>query len=214
MDELLIELLGLVCIAEMILQIVFLTKFKKSKKVKYWDYFFGMTVTGIASGLLSFKILSNNEMGLGGALLAWFIGMGDSGMNVVLFVIGLVVKRTIPGVDTILNKNILLASGVILAVNCSLSALPMTITNVMMRIGEGKAIRYLENKYGEDNEYEIMKTCGNYQYMGFNSSLVGYYYEVKNKGSGEEFLVLVDRQSGKAEQDWSLPDGGTTSRCE
>ena len=117
MDGLLLkELLGLACIIEIIVQIVLLIRFKVSENARYWEYFVGMASVSIVFDLL-YGVLSDGEMGLSEGLITLFIGAGCLVFNIILFAIGLAVKRTVKRVDTMLNKNILLAGGVVLVIN-------------------------------------------------------------------------------------------------
>ena len=117
MDGLLLkELLGLACIVEIIVQIVLLVRFKVSENAKYWEYFVGMASVSIVFDLL-YGGLSNGEMGLSEGLITLFIGAGCLVFNIILFAIGLLAKKTVIGVNTTLNKNVLLAGGIVLAIN-------------------------------------------------------------------------------------------------
>ena len=99
------ELFFLVCIIEIIIQIISVVKFKKIGDSKYWNIFIGITVANFISTFLAYNVFANNALGLGGAIACLLVCGFSFISNVIVLIVGLISKRTIKINSVKINKN-------------------------------------------------------------------------------------------------------------
>ena len=94
----------LFCIIEIIIQIVSIVKLKKTNDSKYWNIFIGITIASLISNALSYSVFANNALGLSDAISCLFICGFSFVFNIILLIVGLIVKKTIKNVSIKLNR--------------------------------------------------------------------------------------------------------------
>lgn len=199
-------LLFIVCIIELIIQIILIIKLKKTKDCKYWNIFIGISIASFISTALAYQSLSNNATGLGDAVMC-VIACGFSFIsNLIISVIGLIIKKVIKINNNNINKSSFFAGALVLILNIFIILiLPLIVTNLTLKTGEKQVIKYLNNKYGNSN-YKMINVYKEYSNYGmFDRSLSGYYYEMKSDYMNDTFIVSIDDDFNYIDKDYFLP---------
>lgn len=135
------ELFFLVCIIEIIIQIISVVKFKKIGDSKYWNIFIGITVANFISTFLAYNVFANNALGLGGAIACLFVCGFSFISNVIVLIVGLISKRTIKINSVKINKNSFFAGILVILLNIFvLLGLPSVMSNITLKSGEKKSL--------------------------------------------------------------------------
>lgn len=202
------ELLFLfVCIIEMIIQIKLLIKLKKECISKEWYSFLGTNIAIFISNIVAYSLFANKANGLSDAigclLTCGFVLVS----NIILFIIGLIIKRIIKNKFKKSNKASFIKSSIIILI-CNLIILfviPGFISKNNLNTGEKFIIKYLEKKYGNSN-YEVVNIYEEYCNSGmWDKYLCGYYYEVKSDYMENTFIISVDDNFAYIDEDFFIP---------
>ena len=119
------------CIIEIIIQIVSIVKLKKTNDSKYWNIFIGITIATFISDALAYSVFANNALGLSDAIACLFICGFSFICNIILLIVGLIVKRIIKSVNIKLNRNSFFMFIVIIVINSIiLFLLPIITSNI------------------------------------------------------------------------------------
>lgn len=199
-------LLFLVCIIELIIQIILIIKLKRTKDCKYWNIFIGISIASFISTTLAYKSLSNNTTYLGEAI-ACMMACGFSFIsNLIISIIGLIIKKVIKINNNKINKSSFFAGALVLILNIFIILiLPLIVTNITLKVGEKQVIKYLNNKYGNSN-YKMVSVYKEYYSSGmFDISLSGYHYEMKSDYMNNTFIVSIDYDFNYINEDYFLP---------
>ncbi len=194
------------CIIEIIIQIVSIVKLKKTNDSKYWNIFIGITIATFISDALAYSVFANNALGLSDAIACLFICGFSFICNIILLIVGLIVKRIIKSVNIKLNRNSFFMFIVIIVINSIiLFLLPIITSNITSKSGERHVINYLNNKYGNSN-YRVINVYKEYSNSGmWDKYLSGFYYEIKSDYMEDTFIVSIDDNFNYIDADYFLP---------
>ena len=194
------------CIIEIIIQIVSIVKLKKTNDSKYWNIFIGITIATFISDALAYSVFANNALGLSDAIACLFICGFSFICNIILLIVGLIVKRIIKSVNIKLNRNSFFMFIVIIVINSIiLFLLPIITSNITSKSWERHVINYLNNKYGNSN-YRVINVYKEYSNSGmWDKYLSGFYYEIKSDYMEDTFIVSIDDNFNYIDADYFLP---------
>ena len=194
------------CIIEIIIQIVSIVKLKKTNDSKYWNIFIGITIATFISDAPAYSVFANNALGLSDAIACLFICGFSFICNIILLIVGLIVKRIIKSVNIKLNRNSFFMFIVIIVINSIiLFLLPIITSNITSKSRERHVINYLNNKYGNSN-YRVINVYKEYSNSGmWDKYLSGYYYEIKSDYMEDTFIVSIDDNFNYIDADYFLP---------
>lgn len=196
----------LVCIIEIVIQIVSIVKLKKSKDSKYWNIFIGITIASFISDALAYSVFANNALGLSDAIACLFICGFSFICNIILLIVSLIVKKTIKNVSIKLNRNSIFMGILIIVINSIiLFVFPVITSNITLKSGERHVLSYLNDKYGNSN-YRVVNVYKEYSNSGmWDKYLSGYYYEIKSDYMEDTFIVSIDDNFNYIDADYFLP---------
>lgn len=196
----------LVCIIGLCVQIFSLIYLKTSKENKYWNLFIGISIANVISVFIAYGVFSDAALGLGNAVLCLLICGFSFFSNLIIFIIGLIVKKNIKDETINLNKSFLLVSVLVVLINViSLLVIPSIVYKIHINSGEKKIVNYLEEKYGDGN-YKIVSVYKEYSTKGMWDEYVsGYYYEIESDYMKDTFVVLIDEKLNYIDEDYFLP---------
>lgn len=196
----------LLFIIEIAIQISSLVNLKTTKNQKYWNTFIGITIANFIFNYIAYLKLADDALGLGDAILIIFTCGFSFVSNVILLIVGIIIKRTIKNAKIRLNRNSFFIGTLIMAINLIiLFALPVLTFKIIVARGERNVINYLNKEYGKNN-YETVNVCKDYSDNGmWDRYLSGYYYEIKSDYMKNTFMVKTDKYSNHIEADYFLP---------
>ncbi len=200
------EVFFLVCIVELIIQIISVFKLKKLGDSKYWNIFIGITLASFISTIIAYSIFAINALDLSDAISALFVCGFSFISNVIILIVGLIFKKTLKTNSVKINKNSFFVSILVILLNIFvLFCLPLGKTNVTLNSGEKQVIDYLNNKYGNGN-YKVINVYNEYSNSGmWDKNLSGYYYEIKSDYMNDTFIVNIDDNFNYIDADYFLP---------
>ena len=192
------------CIIQIIIQIISVIKLKKSKKSKYFNLFIGINIASFISTIYAFYVFRKNILGLSDAIYCLLVCVFSFITNIVLLIIGLIVKKITKDNKIRINKNSFFIGIFILLLNIIIIfILPTIVNNISLKLDEKKVIIYLNNKYGNSN-YKVVNIYKEYSHYGmWDKYLSGYYYEIKSDYMKDTFIIKVD--NNYIEADYFLP---------
>lgn len=192
------------CIIQIIIQIISVIKLKKSKKSKYFNLFIGINIASFISTIYAFYVFRKNILGLSDAIYCLLVCGFSFITNIVLLIIGLIVKKITKDNKIRINKNSFFIGIFILLLNIIIIfILPTIVNNISLKLDEKKVIIYLNNKYGNSN-YKVISIYKEYSHYGmWDKYLSGYYYEIKSDYMKDTFIIKVD--NNYIEADYFLP---------
>lgn len=192
------------CIIQIIIQIISVIKLKKSKKSKYFNLFIGINIASFISTIYAFYVFRKNILGLSDAIYCLLVCGFSFITNIVLLIIGLIVKKITKDNKIRINKNSFFIGIFILLLNIIIIfILPTIVNNISLKLDEKKVINYLNNKYGNSN-YKVISIYKEYSHYGmWDKYLSGYYYEIKSDYMKDTFIIKVD--NNYIEADYFLP---------
>ena len=196
----------LFCIIEIIIQIISIVKLKKTNDSKYWNIFIGITIASFISNALAYSVFANNALGLSDAIACLFVCGFSFVFNIILLIVGLIVKKTIKNVSIKLNRTSFFMLIIIVVINSTiLFLLPIITSNITAKSGERHVISYLNNKYGNSN-YRVINVYKEYSNSGmWDKYLSGFYYEIKSDYMEDTFIVSIDDNFNYIDADYFLP---------
>ena len=198
------ELYLFACLIEITIQIILLIKLKK--KNTDWYLFLGINIGIILTNIIAYNFYEGNCIGLGNALTMICVCGFITIINIILLIIGLIIKHIIKN-KTKESLAILLKSGlpIIIINTIILFIIPMLISKIYLNKGEKYIKNYLENKYGKSN-YEIVKIYKEYNSSGmWDNYLSGYFYEIKSDYMKNTFIINIDENISYINGDYFLP---------
>ena len=192
------------CIIQIIIQIISVIKLKKSKKSKYFNLFIGINIANFISTIYAFYVFRKNILGLSDAIYCLLVCGFSFITNIVLLIIGLIVKKITKDNKIRINKNSFFIGIFILLLNIIIIfILPTIVNNISLKLDEKKVINYLNNKYGNSN-YKVISIYKEYSHYGmWDKYLSGYYYKIKSDYMKDTFIIKVD--NNYIEADYFLP---------
>ena len=192
------------CIIQIIIQIISVIKLKKSKKSKYFNLFIGINIASFISTIYAFYVFRKNILGLSDAIYCLLVCGFSFITNIVLLIIGLIVKKITKDNKIRINKNSFFIGIFILLLNIIIIfILPTIVNNISLKLDEKKVIIYLNNKYGNSN-YKVVNIYKEYSHYGmWDKYLSGYYYKIKSDYMKDTFIIKVD--NNYIEADYFLP---------
>lgn len=192
------------CIIQIIIQIISVIKLKKSKKSKYFNLFIGINIASFISTIYAFYVFRKNILGLSDAIYCLLVCGFSFITNIVLLIIGLIVKKITKDNKIRINKNSFFIGIFILLLNIIIIfILPTIVNNISLKLDEKKVINYLNNKYGNSN-YKVISIYKEYSHYGmWDKYLSGYYYKIKSDYMKDTFIIKVD--NNYIEADYFLP---------
>jgi hypothetical protein len=187
------SLFFLVCVIEIIIQIVSIVKFKKLENSKYWNIFIGITIASFISVALAYIIFENNDtMGLDQALKYMFICCFSFVSNLILFIIGLKLKKNLKNKNIELNEiSIVTGILIILLSIMFLIIIPNVYSQTSNNLISNNIITYLKEKYG-DNNFEIINVENDYSYNGIIEKYhSGYEVTISSPLLKDNFVIYT-----------------------
>ena len=195
-----------VCIIGVCVQIYSLLKLKGNKESKYWNLFVGISVADIVAVFIAYGVFSSSAMGLNDAATCLLICGFSFFINIVVLIIGLVIKKSIKDETIKLNKLFFIINVLVILINVIfIWFIPLMAHKIHIMSGEKRIVNYLEDKYGEGN-YKIINTYSEYTNDGmWDKHVSGYYYEIKSNHMDATFFVTVDDNLKYIYEDYFLP---------
>lgn len=184
------NLYWIICIIEIIIQIICIIKLKKDNNSKYWNRFMGITIANFISPFLAGYILINTSLGLEVIFYLLFCLLLFLG-NLILLIIGLVIKK-----DTVrLNKSSFYTFFcTFLLVVLILLIIPSANNSINENTILKNSINYLNNKYGDEN-FQIIKIEKDYAYEGIIIKREsGYELTVSSPLLKDNFTMYADNE--------------------
>lgn len=200
------ELFLILCVIQLCLEVFALVKLKCSKEEKYWNLFIGISIAGFISTILAYVAFEKEALGLGDALACLIVCGFSLVSNLIVLIIGMIVKRKIKDKSIKLGKRFFVVCLLVVAINAiCLFVVPAIEYQVQTKKGEKFVVDYLDKKYGDGN-FEIVNVYKMYENSGmWDKYLAGYYYEVKSDYIEATFIVTIDDSISYIEQDYFLP---------
>lgn len=183
----------LICIIEMIIQIASIVKLKKLKDFKYWNIFIGITIASFISDALAFNVFAGDDtLDLGGVLISLFICGFVFVSNLILLLVGLIIKKNIKSTEIKTNTNsIFIGLLVVLSSVILLIIIPNINNKISNNSISNNVITYLNNKYG-DNNFEIVNVENDYSYNGIVQKYhTGYELTVSSPLLKKNFTIYT-----------------------
>lgn len=195
-----------ICIIGVVVQIYSLVVVKELKDKKYWNIFMGISIAGFISVIMAYIALRNKALGLGDGIMILMVMAIGFCANLLMLIIGLIVKKKKQNEDIRLDKSFLLVSALVLVIYAvALWGIPALSHKTNTDKGKKVVLDYLEDKYGDGN-YKVLNVYNEYASDGmWDAHLSGYYYEIKCSHMDEAFFVLVENEGYRIEQDYFLP---------
>lgn len=183
----------LICIIGIIIQINSISKLKKSEGSKYWNIFIEINIASLISTILAYRTFCNNDaLDLGRAIICIFICGASFIGNIILLIIGLIIKKRIKDNDIKLNMNSILIGILIVLLSIIIFIFIPTLSNGRnVNLISNNVINYLNNKYG-DNNFKIIEIENDYSYNGIvEKDHTGYKVTVSSTSLKEIFHVKI-----------------------
>ena len=104
LPDLYFKFYSLICIITFVIQIIAITKMKQQKEAKYWNIFVGITIANLIFIVIEYKALADTVMGLSGAVGCMMICGLSLVVNLILWLVGWLIKKSCKRNDIRLNK--------------------------------------------------------------------------------------------------------------
>ncbi len=192
----------IISIVEIIIELGLLIKVKKNGLKKDWHNFLGINIAVLISDIIIYQLLANTAIGLGSAIGALFVCGFTLIINILLLLIGFLMKRKIKK-D---KKNYFLTGILVFIFNIVIMvSVPLLVSKITINKGKNYVTDYLNKKYGNAN-YEVVNVYKNYENYGmWDKYLSSYYYEIKSDYMDETFIVQIDESLEYITSDFFLP---------
>jgi hypothetical protein len=192
----------IISIVEIIIELGLLIKVKKNGLKKDWHNFLGINIAVLISDIIIYQLLANAAIGLGSAIGALFVCGFTLIINILLLLIGFLMKRKIKK-D---KKNYFLTGILVFIFNIVIMvSVPLLVSKITINNGKNYVTDYLNKKYGNAN-YEVVNVYKNYENYGmWDKYLSSYYYEIKSDYMDETFIVQIDESLEYITSDFFLP---------
>ena len=192
----------IISIVEIIIELGLLIKVKKNGLKKDWHNFLGINIAVLISDIIIYQLLANTAIGLGSAIGALFVCGFTLIINILLLLIGFLMKRKIKK-D---KKNYFLTGILVFIFNIVIMvSVPLLVSKITINKGKNYVTDYLNKKYGNAN-YEVVNVYKNYDNYGmWDKYLSSYYYEIKSDYIDETFIVQIDESLEYITSDFFLP---------
>lgn len=192
----------IISILEIIIELGLLIKVKKNGLKKDWHNFLGINIAVLISDIIIYQLLANTAIGLGSAIGALFVCGFTLIINILLLLIGFLMKRKIKK-D---KKNYFLTGILVFIFNIVIMvSVPLLVSKITINKGKNYVTDYLNKKYGNAN-YEVVNVYKNYENYGmWDKYLSSYYYEIKSDYMDETFIVQIDKSLEYITSDFFLP---------
>ena len=192
----------IISIVEIIIELGLLIKVKKNGLKKDWHNFLGINIAVLISDIIIYQLLANAAIGLGSAIGALFVCGFTLIINILLLLIGFLMKRKIKK-D---KKNYFLTGILVFIFNIVIMvSVPLLVSKITINKGRNYVTDYLNKKYGNAN-YEVENVYKNYENYGmWDKYLSSYYYEIKSDYMDETFIVQIDESLEYITSDFFLP---------
>ena len=192
----------IISILEIIIELGLLIKVKKNGLKKDWHNFLGINIAVLISDIIIYQLLANTAIGLGSAIGALFVCGFTLIINILLLLIGFLMKRKIKK-D---KKNYFLTGILVFIFNIVIMvSVPLLVSKITINKGKNYVTDYLNKKYGNAN-YEVVNVYKNYENYGmWDKYLSSYYYEIKSDYMDETFIVQIDESLEYLTSDFFLP---------
>jgi hypothetical protein len=192
----------IISIVEIIIELGLLIKVKKNGLKKDWHNFLGISIAVLISDIIIYQLLANTAIGLGSAIGALFVCGFTLIINILLLLIGFLMKRKIKK-D---KKNYFLTGILVFIFNIVIMvSVPLLVSKITINNGKNYVTDYLNKKYGNAN-YEVVNVYKNYENYGmWDKYLSSYYYEIKSDYMDETFIVQIDESLEYITSDFFLP---------
>lgn len=192
----------IISIVEIIIELGLLIKVKKNGLKKDWHNFLGINIAVLISDIIIYQLLANAAIGLGSAIGALFVCGFTLIINILLLLIGFLMKRKIKK-D---KKNYFLTGILVFIFNIVIMvSVPLLVSKITINKGKNYVTDYLNKKYGNAN-YEVVNVYKNYENYGmWDKYLSSYYYEIKSDYMDETFIVQIDESLEYITSDFFLP---------
>ena len=192
----------IISIVEIIIELGLLIKVKKNGLKKDWHNFLGINIAVLISDIIVYQLLANAAIGLGSAIGVVFVCGFTLIINILLLLIGFLMKRKIKK-D---KKNYFLTGILVFIFNIVIMvSVPLLVSKITINKGKNYVTDYLNKKYGNAN-YEVVNVYKNYENYGmWDKYLSSYYYEIKSDYMDETFIVQIDESLEYITSDFFLP---------
>lgn len=192
----------IISILEIIIELGLLIKVKKNGLKKDWHNFLGINIAVLISDIIIYQLLANTAIGLGSAIGALFVCGFTLIINILLLLIGFLMKRKIKK-D---KKNYFLTGILVFIFNIVIMvSVPLLVSKITINKGKNYVTDYLNKKYGNAN-YEVVNVYKNYDNYGmWDKYLSSYFYEIKSDYMDETFIVQIDESLEYITSDFFLP---------
>lgn len=192
----------IISIVEIIIELGLLIKVKKNGLKKDWHNFLGINIAVLISDIIIYQLLANTAIGLGSAIGTLFVCGFTLIINILLLLIGFLIKRKIKK-D---KKNYFLTGILVFIFNIVIMvSVPLLVSKITINKGKNYVTDYLNKKYGNAN-YEVVNVYKNYENYGmWDKYLSSYYYEIKSDYMDETFIVQIDESLEYITSDFFLP---------
>ena len=192
----------IISIVEIIIELGLLIKVKKNGLKKDWHNFLGINIAVLISDIIIYQLLANTAIGLGSAIGALFVCGFTLIINILLLLIGFLMKRKIKK-D---KKNYFLTGILVFIFNIVIMvSVPLLVSKITINKGKNYVTDYLNKKYGNAN-YEVVNVYKNYENYGmWDKYLSSYYYEIKSDYMDKTFIVQIDESLEYITSDFFLP---------
>ena len=205
LPDLYFKFYSLICIITFVIQIIAITKMKQQKEAKYWNIFVGITIANLIFIVIEYKALADTVMGLSGAVGCMMICGLSLVVNLILWLVGWLIKKSCKRNDIRLNKTTVLVGGSVLLINALIVfGISPLISNTTAFSDKDQVVSYLNNRYGDGN-FEIVDVNEEYGNSGmWDKFLSGYIYEVKSSYTDDTFMVITNMH-GYVNVDYFFP---------
>lgn len=187
-----------ICLISLVLSIILLILFGIKKKALYWNLFFGIIISRLASIYpILFYISFDDSIDLGGAIAVNIILALTFINSIILLIIGLIIKSKIKK-----NNSIIITTNIIFPVTMFIYFLICIVVIVLIPKIEinnsnksisNNVLSYFETKYG-DKSIKVKSVEKDYSYNGFTQK----YH------TGYEVYISSDYINGTIEIDTDL----------
>lgn len=192
----------IISILEIIIELGLLIKVKKNGLKKDWHNFLGINIAVLISDIIIYQLLANTAIGLGSAIGALFVCGFTLIINILLLLIGFLMKRKIKKdkINYFLTGILVFIFNIVIMVS-----VPLLVSKITINNGKNYVTDYLNKKYGNAN-YEVVNVYKNYENYGmWDKYLSSYYYEIKSDYMDETFIVQIDESLEYISSDFFLP---------
>lgn len=152
-----------------IIQIFSIIRLKKTSDSKYWNIFIGIIFGNCISILLAHFTLLFITEGLNDAIIFMFTYMAVFIIDLILLIIGLIVKKKLKNNDIKLNRKSNFVATFVILLNVLILIVVPIISGIINKAIMSKSFKsYLNSKYG-DNDFKINYVEKDYSYDGIIS---------------------------------------------